>query len=323
MKVLSLFWHSVEPDSINPEYLDGSNPTQSVFREQIEFIVDKFTPISIYDFMNISEHNRLLKSYAKPPVLLGFDDGFKNVINCALPILQEFRVPALFFVIGEILINSDFVPWYVEMKHLIRSTKKKNVVFKDISVDINSKQGRGELAHYFYRSYRDCKVEEDRQRLLISFAGSLNVDRPTNASMLDDDLQFVSKQELSDLDSASLLTVVSHAMTHQFLASLTFEEQTYELEQSNLLLSKYCPSYYPVISYPGGSFNKDTLNIAKHIYKFGFATFPGSSYNNFYAYPRTGIKYDTVKELNYILSPLRLNLLLPIKQVLHKIGLRE
>ena len=125
MKVLNLFWHSILPDSIPPEKQDGSNSTASMFREQVRFIANMYTPISISDFVEITGNPSLKRSFIKPPVLLGFDDGFKNVITEALPILNEFKVPALFFVIGEILKDPEFVPWFIELRHLLRRAEKK------------------------------------------------------------------------------------------------------------------------------------------------------------------------------------------------------
>ena len=317
MKVLSLFWHSVESDSIDAEYLDDTNPTMSVFREQIRFIVSKYTPISIFDFMKITANKRLIKSYAKPPLLLGFDDGFKNVIDRALPVMNEFNTPFVLFVIGEIIKNPDFVPWYVELTHLIRKAKKKTVIYENVKVDLVTKNDRTLLLNLFLASFKALKSEDDRQKLLSNLANLLCVKRPI-APDLDEDLRFVCKEDLSNLDSTSLLTVASHAMTHRNLDSLTYEEQVYEMEQSDLLLKEHCPSYYPTVSYPDGSFNADTVEIAKRIYKSAFAVTENSSYRNLYAYPRICIGGDNVQELTYATSFIRINFLLPIKRFLHK-----
>ncbi len=80
LKILSLSWHNVVPDCINPEHLAGA-VTTSKFREHITFIKKSFTPISVVDFMEIQKNKRLIQSYIKPPVLLGFDDGFKFVFH--------------------------------------------------------------------------------------------------------------------------------------------------------------------------------------------------------------------------------------------------
>jgi peptidoglycan/xylan/chitin deacetylase (PgdA/CDA1 family) len=293
-----------------------------MFRDNLKLIVDKYTPISISEFVEITNNRDLIRSYIKPPVLLGFDDGFKNVITQALPILDEFRIPAVFFVIGEILRNPEFVPWYVEFKHLIRRTEKRQINYGDLPIDLLSPQDHVKLLHLFEASFKACRSESDRQRLLMELDDLLGVGRPV-ASDLDDDLRFVTNEDLAALASSSLLTVASHAMTHRHLDSLTHEEQVTELEQSDALLRKVCPSYYPVISYPGGCFSADTIAIAKRIYKAGFAVFLKSSYRNRYGYPRICINRASVQELAYILSPIRLNCLLPLKQFLHVAGIRR
>src|SRR5262249_35607815 len=290
MKALSLFWHSVEPDSIRPEYLDGRNPTASIFRDQVKFVTSRFRPVSVRDFIELVTNKKSFQAYDKPPVLLGFDDGFRNVITEALPILNEFQIPAVFFVVGEALNNPDFVPWFVEVKQLLRRTKDKNIIYGQRKIDLTSPQDRFELENLVEGSFRKCESDPERERLLTDFARRLGVNRAV-ASDLDDDLCLVSKVDLEKLTTSSLLTVASHGMTHRHLASLSRAEQLRELEQSHLLLRRYCPAYYPVLAYPGGSFNADTLLVAKEIYKAAFGVFLGTSYSNAYAYPRRGIDY--------------------------------
>ena len=65
-------------------------------------------------------------------ITLSFDDGFECVITQGLPVLKEFGVPATLFVVGGILKNTNFVPWYVEVKHLLRRAEKKTIEFNGI-----------------------------------------------------------------------------------------------------------------------------------------------------------------------------------------------
>src|SRR5262245_3688172 len=112
-KILSVCWHSVEQDSADPTRYEGWNTTAALFREQVRTLVDRYTPISVRQFVDMA--NGRPSTLPKPPVLLTFDDGFKSVLEHALPILEEFRVPALFFVLGELIRNPDFVPWFIEL----------------------------------------------------------------------------------------------------------------------------------------------------------------------------------------------------------------
>jgi peptidoglycan/xylan/chitin deacetylase (PgdA/CDA1 family) len=316
VKLRSIFWHNVIPDSSYHQCHDIIDPTVSTFREQIKFICENHTPISIYDFMRIVGGEKSADAYKKPPVLLGFDDGFKNVVTCALPVLREFDVPAVFFVLGEVLHNPDFVPWYVEVKHMLRRTEQETLLFDNESVHLGSHQEQRKFRKFIGQIFKACNSEE-RQALLTRLAKSLNVSRP-KAYELDENLRFISKDDLSVLNTSTLLTVASHAMTHRNLGSLSYGEQVYELEESDAELRNHFINYYPVISYPDGSFSQDTIAIAKRIYKFGFAVFQGSSYRNHYAYPRYSLANETLEDLKYTLSSVRLNLLLPFKKLICK-----
>ena len=322
MKILSLFWHNICLDSPPQRNLDRLNTTVSMFRDHIRLIITNYTPISISDFVEITNNPDLIRSYTKSPVLLGFDDGFKSVITHALPVLNEFRIPAVFFVIGEILRNHEFVPWYVEFIHLTRRTRKRRIDYHGLTIDLSSRQDYVNLLWGFETSFKACRSEADRQRLLGELADHLDLDRLV-ASELDEDLRFVTKADLAGLAPSSLLTGASHAMTHRHLESLTYDEQLFELGQSDVLLREHCPAYYPVISYPSGSFRADTLAIAKRIYKAGFAVSAGSSYRNRYAHPRIGIDHAAKHELAYMISPKRLNYILPLKRLLHAIGIKR
>jgi peptidoglycan/xylan/chitin deacetylase (PgdA/CDA1 family) len=319
MKLVSVYWHNVDGDTVS---LNATNPTVSLFREHLKFLIEHYTPISILDFLQIQQNKRLLGSYDRPPLLLGFDDGFKNVIRYARPLLEEFKVPVVFFVIGEVLRNPDFIPWYVERKYLMRKATRRELVYRNRSLNLASYQDRAKLERLVDASFKACRSEVDRRTVLADLARVLNVDPPKIAD-LDEDLRFVDRNDLASLSASSVLTVASHAMTHRDLATLSYREQVDELEQSDLLLREHCPSYYPVVAYPSGSFNRDTLAIANRIYKAGFATFVGSSYRNIYAYPRIGLGNDSEEDVAYAVSARRLNYILPVKRFLHVTGIRR
>ena len=314
LKVTCICWHSVEPDSINPAFLNGWNPTASLFREQIKFFLKHYTPMSVHQFIELSEDPSQFRLYRKPPVLLSFDDGFKNVIDQALPILNELRVPAIFFVIGEIIKNPEFVPWYVECLYMLRKTKKRAVTYNDISVQLNLPEGQNRLVFSFGARFKMCRSDDEREKSLTDIAGLLSVARPS-ARELHDDLRFVVANDLTKLGPSSLLTIGSHAMTHRFLDSLSYEEQCHELRESQVVLSKVSPSYFPALAYPGGSFSPASVAIAQDTYKCAFAVEWGSAYRNLHAYPRIAIGRDTTDHIAYAISRLRLTYLLPLKRM--------
>jgi hypothetical protein len=222
---------------------------------------------------------------------------------------------------GEILKNPDFVPWYVEVIHLIRRAARNIVLHEGTRINLTVPADIAKLRGIVGAAFRRCRSEADRQTLLTNFANMLGSIRP-KAHELDEDLQFVDGRDLANLTASSLLTIGSHAMRHYDLATLSYEEQVYELVESDHVLRQQCQCYYPVIAYPNGSFNAYTVNIGTRIYEAGFAVLLGASHRNIYAYPRIGLQRGSVREVAHAISPKRRNYILPLKRMLHVTGIR-
>jgi len=320
-RVLSVFWHGVRPESTPPGH-DSTDPSAAQFEAHIEFLTARFTPISISDYLSLADGRPLSKSFAKPPVLLGFDDGFRSVITTALPILARLNAPAIFFVVGEVIRTPAFVPWFVEMKHIVRRARTKRVTYREVSLDLGRAEDRRRARHLVASAFRTTTSETERQSLMEDLADCLGVPRPVQQD-LDEDLRFVTEGDLAGLDTSSRLAVGSHAMTHRYLSQLSYDDQAHELQMSDSLLRERVPSYYPVIAYPAGSFNNATIALAEKTYRAGFGVFLGASHRYRYAYPRVGLAGGPVSEVARAVSPLRLNCFLPIKRWLYASGIRE
>ncbi len=63
-----------------------------------------FTPITFNDYILYMNGELNLP---KKPIILTFDDGYENVYRIAFPILKEFGMKAIFFVLGDRSIKTD------------------------------------------------------------------------------------------------------------------------------------------------------------------------------------------------------------------------
>jgi len=84
-----LVMHGVAKD-FYPDIGPDLQPHHSVatFRQVVNWIINRYSILTAADFL-ITE---------KPGVLLTFDDGFANNVKALLPVLEEFSVPAVFFI---------------------------------------------------------------------------------------------------------------------------------------------------------------------------------------------------------------------------------
>lgn len=74
------------------------------FRQDIEFLLRHFKPISVSDLIEISRGEKRLSDRS---FLLTFDDGFKDTCDHVVPILQKKGVPACFFIPSAFIDNKE------------------------------------------------------------------------------------------------------------------------------------------------------------------------------------------------------------------------
>ena len=105
-----LMYHSVqEEDNPLSDYKGKLNVTPEVFRKQMKFLKDhEYTVIPLEEFAE------KIKSGEKIPpktVAITFDDGLKNNLQNACPVLRKYGFPATIFVAVNFVGGRDFMTW--------------------------------------------------------------------------------------------------------------------------------------------------------------------------------------------------------------------
>ena len=77
-------------------------------------------PISIDEYLFYCENKTDLPPN---PVVVSFDDGFKNNYSVAAPILDEFQIPAVFYISSGV-VNTNMMFWVDVLEDCINLTKK-------------------------------------------------------------------------------------------------------------------------------------------------------------------------------------------------------
>jgi peptidoglycan/xylan/chitin deacetylase (PgdA/CDA1 family) len=108
------------------------------FRRQMKFIREHYHPLSLDCFMD-----SLLEQRELPPkaVVVTFDDGYRENFLHAYPVLQEFEIPATFFLL------SDFVGTAKILPHDREDSFRYNYLLSWDEVREMQKQGMGFGSH--------------------------------------------------------------------------------------------------------------------------------------------------------------------------------
>ncbi len=119
-EIVILLYHGVtSSESEGIENYSGKHISNDVFAKQMNYISKNCNPISMNEYLHFVENG-----YDMPPssVIISFDDGFKNNFSVAAPILEEFNIPAIFYVSSGI-VNTDLMFWVDIIEDCLNKSK--------------------------------------------------------------------------------------------------------------------------------------------------------------------------------------------------------
>ncbi len=186
-------------------------------------------------------------------VSITFDDGYLDVLDTALPILEKYQLPATLFVTTGNL-GSAF--WWDTLAAIIRQpTQLPDTLNFETSdgqpVVISTSRRSGD-------SVFDALYQVLRRQPPVHRNSVLTELR--NSVCPDVDLiiqRAATETELMAAAASPLLTLEAHTVTHSRLACLSYQEQLTEIQESVDHVSEITGRAVKSISYPFGLKNRD------------------------------------------------------------------
>lgn len=235
-----------------------------LFDRCIEFITRNFETALIEE-LALTDKLKFKNRFAT----IMFDDGYKDNIEYAAPILKKYNCKASFYVVTD-CINKNFPTWTHLLEHLFQFTSKKELVmdfnFLPAALQIKKLNDTAERLSYVKKLKPFLKTLPHEQR-------NEAIDRILNSY---DDTEIpalmMSWNDLQQLRSEGHY-IGSHSVSHCMLGTMSDEREiTYELVESGKRIKEML-GYFPItISYPVGSYNEATKRLARKAgYKIGLA----------------------------------------------------
>lgn len=262
----------------------GADPWQLAvspqhFEEQLEVLANDFHVITVPALLRRLQDGQL----SPGSVCLTFDDGYADNYLTACPLLEKYRCPATFFIVtGYVGQKRGF--WWDSLGNLLLNTKKlPGTLAFDLPGERCSFSLDGEAVlsrelhrkhlqwHYpapppglraaiYLDVYERLKglPPEKQEQVMQEISAWGDTGEPAEAEDLP-----VSREQLISMSRNPLLEIGLHTHTHPALGAQPVERQHQELESCREYLDRTTSGYLPVISYPHGHYNQDTLRIAK------------------------------------------------------------
>jgi len=228
------------------------------FEEQMRFLSNNYKLISMDE---IPEYLISGKDFA---VAITFDDGYKDNLTFALPILKKYNVPATIYLSTRFP-EKDCGIWWYELAEICDARKWISFVWEDKKYNIPLKTPSQKK-----RGFRKLR----RFILSLDVTGKNSIldilrqgEKPRDYSDL-----CLTWDEIRLLDSEPLITIGAHTHSHCNLSTLSLSEAEFEINKSILLLEKNLGHKIYHFSFPYGKVDEACVREYEIGKKFGFRT---------------------------------------------------
>jgi len=247
--LVSFLFHGLFQDERerNHDLLDPQQGiTVEMFRRFVEYFLEKG-----YLFVSPEELLAGIATSGKY-ILLTFDDGYCNNLR-SVPVLEEFGVPAVFFLSTDHIHHQKSFWW--------------DVVFREFR-----KRGRSERdrlrAITRYKQLRSCDVELELKEVF-------GQDALRPVSDLDRPLQV---KEVKELGEHRLVWFGNHTKDHAILTNYSGAEINEQIQGAQKTIEEWTGKAPEIIAYPNGAYSKDIISAALGTgLSLGLTTRPGKN----------------------------------------------
>ena len=248
---------------------NGIVTSPDTFRKQLEYIKDTIGFIGAEEFRKNSEADK---------ALLTFDDGFEDNFFNVLPILEEMKLPAIFFVATATLEKREET-WCNELVWLLLEgteypkfmnlhMNEKNETFKTETLEDRLD------AYRIIRKYLLGAEVEARNELFREIKKYPGVE----FSGKRDTHYMLSAEQLKRMAQSKYVTIGCHTVSHRSLARLCEKEQYEEIKNSKEVLERMLERAIEYFAYPFGGIYDYSPKTIEMLEELGFCSAFSTTY---------------------------------------------
>jgi peptidoglycan/xylan/chitin deacetylase (PgdA/CDA1 family) len=239
--IVILLYHSVfeGPDS-HQNTLDMGHSVE-IFRRQMEIIARGYDVITMDEIPSFLSGE---KRMPRRPVTVTFDDGYANNFEVATPVLNQYGIPATFYITTD-CVDHNRLPWIARIRRAFRTTQQNSwqapdgrVTFSLVNHDLR------EIARVAACEYCAQLAGATQGQVIEMIETALGVEPPTPETC-----RMLTWDELRRMVRSGH-TVGSHTVSHPNLAHVVADELKTELVESKRRLEQELGVPVPHFAYP-------------------------------------------------------------------------
>ena len=191
---------------------------------------------------------------------LTFDDGYLNNFEYAVPLLEQYEIPATFFITPIRPIQPFLWPDFVDLA--TRISLRDEVVFKD---EIFTRRSGGEFWCKNGTLKAICKQSSFKEISMLQ--ESFQSEKDAILSQENGDYwKLMDGHQIKYLADHRLFTVGAHGLTHASLTNTSVTEAKREISESKQRLEHICEMEIDAFAFPFGDYNE---NLIEHCVSVG------------------------------------------------------
>ena len=292
-KLLNIMYHGVVEKDRN--YFLPVHLQKDQFEQHLKYYKKNFDIITVKEAFEIVKNKIPL---LRNTLAISFDDGYKNNIDTALPLLEKHEVPATIFVSSLCFNDENNIIWSFYVAAI-------NYFYKDIEIKIgnhsfiNSYDSKNQTSLIDFIKFSEC---EERESVLKKLESDYHLKDKLN-SIPSEIWKLMSTSDLIEVEKSSMVTIESHGHLHFNLGFITFESAVNDLKKSKDLLESNLKKEINLLAYPDGSYSDKIKDAAEELgFKSQYAVTykEKSDANDSRIMNRHGISSGTTFESNMI-----------------------
>jgi peptidoglycan/xylan/chitin deacetylase (PgdA/CDA1 family) len=267
-----LLYHGVT-DTVGPgiQNYSGKHIPAHHFADQMRHLRDSCAVLSIDQVVALHQRG---DPFPERAAVVSFDDGFENNYTVAAPILEEFGIPAVFYISSGI-VNTDLMFWVDQIEDCINLTVKTKIeVALDLSLElpVGTAPEKIEAVEVVKRYCKRSRATE-KERVIAELVGATGVLPAVDHAP---DYRKITWAQLREMACCSLFTIGGHSLYHDILSELPPEKMRDDVRLSIDLLRYQLKRQVVHYSYPEGQVHHFNENVIECLRANGIVCSPSA-----------------------------------------------
>lgn len=256
-------------------YAPNVSATVEEFKLQIDYVAENYAVISLDQLAAFVSGDGSLPNNA---LLITFDDGYLDNYENAFPVLQNYGLPAVIFLMTSRMDSPTLRPWWDEVAYYFHHTKHPQTIELPLLgicslANINEKT---ETCDAFMEALKQVS-EDEKQTILAGLPTYFDMAPPNDPPM------FMSWEQINTL-VANGVACQPHTVTHPIMTRVPVEEARKQLVGAKQIIEEKTQQSAIAFAYPNGQledYNSEIIDVLKALdYKMAFTLQSGPMRNS-------------------------------------------